>query len=340
MTREPIRKEITTPVNLCDAEGRLNPDAVGWSRYPLHVDNLRGRPLRKKRWDYWCVMSPELAFSVVIANVEYLALGGLYLLDYETKQMAETGVVLPFSRKVKLTKTVGGDNRLERRSVRIGLAETAEGVRIEASCRRLKGKPLSARLDIARPADHETLNVVIPWDERTFQFTSKQCCLPATGVVTWGDREYRFEGGTSYGVLDYGRGIWPYQTSWNWAVFSGRSGEDTVGINMGAKWTDGTGANENGIFLNGRMHKLFEDIEFTYDTADFMRPWTMRTRESEAVDLTFTPFYDKPQSVNLGLIRSKVHQCFGRYSGVVRPDGREVPIDNLLGWAEEHHARW
>ena len=32
---------------------------------------------------------------------------------------------------------------------------------------------------------------------------------------------------------------------------------------------------------------------------------------------------------------------FGRYSGCVRTDdGEEIRIDDLIGFAEEHHARW
>ena len=42
--------EIIEPVNLCDPEGNLNPEAVGWSRHPLHHCNLRGHWPRKKRW--------------------------------------------------------------------------------------------------------------------------------------------------------------------------------------------------------------------------------------------------------------------------------------------------
>lgn len=340
MSRAPITTEILHPVDLCNADGRLNPDAIGWSRHPQHRDNLTGRPLRKKRWDYWCVMGDNFALSVVIANVDYLALAGLYVLEYDTGLLKETGVVLPFSRRVQLTETVGGHNRFHSRILKLDLRETEGGVRIDVDCKRLAGAPLTAEINIARPPHHETLNVVIPWNERTFQFTSKQNCMPSEGTVKWGDRNYRFNPETAFAVLDYGRGIWPYRTSWNWAVFSGPSGDDTVGINMGAKWTDGTGANENGIFLNGVLYKLFEDIAFTYDDRDFMKPWRMRTTESDAVDLTFTPFHDKPGKLNLVILSTRVHQCFGRYSGSVKADGRTIPVDNLLGWAEEHHARW
>jgi hypothetical protein len=36
-----------------------------------------------------------------------------------------------------------------------------------------------------------------------------------------------------------------------------------------------------------------------------------------------------------------VHQIFGRYRGTVRADdGEGVRLDDLIGFAEEHHARW
>jgi hypothetical protein len=32
---------------------------------------------------------------------------------------------------------------------------------------------------------------------------------------------------------------------------------------------------------------------------------------------------------------------FGHYWGtVVADDGEAIPMDGLIGWAEEHHARW
>jgi len=60
--------ELTTPVDLCDAGGLLNDAARGWSRFPIHRANLKWSPLRKKRWEYWCIITPDLAISVVLAN--------------------------------------------------------------------------------------------------------------------------------------------------------------------------------------------------------------------------------------------------------------------------------
>jgi hypothetical protein len=36
-----------------------------------------------------------------------------------------------------------------------------------------------------------------------------------------------------------------------------------------------------------------------------------------------------------------VHQMFGRYSGTIKSDvGEILSVENLIGFAEEHHARW
>ena len=335
-----ITNEITRGVLLCNPDGRLNPTARGWSRRPRHVCNLKGRFLRKKKWDYWCVMGDRFLFSATIAHVDFAATGFIYLLEYETGRLAEQVAFRLLPRKPIMPEMVGGHIRFEHGRLALAFLETKTGMDIEVRSTRFGGKPLEAKLAIERPETHETLNVVVPWNERTFQFTSKQCCLPTTGTVTWGDEVLAFEQDRAFATLDYGRGIWPYRTAWNWATFAGRAGPDVVGINMGAKWTDGTGMNENGIFLNGTMHKVFEDIVFEYDNKDFMKPWRMRTADSDTVDLHFEPFYEKPQRINLLLIASRANQVFGRYHGAVRAGGRAIPIDNLLGWAEEHVARW
>lgn len=50
---------------------------------------------------------------------------------------------------------------------------------------------------------------------------------------------------------------------------------------------------------------------------------------------------DRTAKTNLLLIRSEVHQIFGHYSGTVADDaGHDMLIDGVVGWAEEHQARW
>ena len=81
-------------------------------------------------------------------------------------------------------------------------------------------------------------------------------------------------------------------------------------------------------------------VDITYDSRDFKRPWRMVGPDGR-LDLEFVPFIERVAKTNLLVITSEVHQMFGRYRGAVRADdGEVIRIDGLVGFAEEHHARW
>ncbi len=78
-------REITQPVDLCLPNGRLNPDAVGWTRRPLHRANLKGWG-RNKRFEYWCVTSPDLVCAINVSHGDYRVTLATFFLDIATRQ--------------------------------------------------------------------------------------------------------------------------------------------------------------------------------------------------------------------------------------------------------------
>lgn len=334
--------ELTQPVQLCDSRGNLNPDAIGWSRHPLHDCNLRGHWLRKKRWNYWAITSPTHFFSVTLSNIDYMGLPFVYLLDYETKTFFEKTLLVPFSAGLYLPPEADGDIVFKGKAMPISMVKTEGGTRLSVECPDFGGKPLYADFFVHRPAGHETLNVVIPWSEKRFQFTSKQNTLPTEGTLRWGDDLVQFDLANTFACLDLGRGIWPYQSFWNWSSFSTRLPDGrTVGSNLGAGWTDGTGMNENGLCVDGRLTKISEDVKFDYDRENFLAPWHLHTTVTDRVDLVFTPFYERHAKTDALLVRSEVHQMIGHFKGTLKPDeGGPIYIEDAVGWAEDHHACW
>ncbi|MFN2123959.1 MAG: DUF2804 domain-containing protein [Candidatus Promineifilaceae bacterium] len=349
-----IEKELTKPVNLCKANGNLNPEAVGWSRNPLHTCNLIGHWPRKKRWNYWAITSAPYLFSVTVSNVDYSGLVFVYLADLTAGFFEETTHIIPLGRGCDLPETVDADLYYDAKGTRIDMIQTPngvdlavdgvdlaiDGVNLAIDVDDFAGQALSARFTISKPPGHETLNVVIPWNDRTFQFTSKQNTLPADGMVAWGGEKRVFSGDQSFACLDYGRGIWPRDCTWNWGSASGRQNKRTIGLNLGGQWTDGTGYTENGICIDGRLTKISETLHWDYDKRDFNKPWRI-TAPSHAVDLTFTPAMERVAASDLWLVKSEVHQMFGYYDGTVRTvAGETIPIEKMFGWAEDHVATW
>jgi len=232
--------ELTGPVDLCDSRGNLNPAAIGWSRHPLHNCNLQRHWPRKKRWNYWCVVSPTHLFSVTLSDVDYLGLPFIYLLDFSTKQFAEKTLLKPFGAGCDLPPQVNADVVYDDPAMPISMLQNNSGVQIKVGCPDFEGRPLKVDLQVHYPQDHETLNVVIPWSNNRFQFTSKQNTLPAEGVIQWGDDLIEFNRVDTFACLDFGRGVWPFECFWNWSNFSTRLADGrTVGVNLGAGWTDG-----------------------------------------------------------------------------------------------------
>ena len=281
-------------------------------------------------------------FSVTLSNVDYLGLPFIYLLDFNTLAFAEKTLLKPFSTGIDLPPEVESDIAYNDPAMPIHIQYTPEGIRLQVACPDFEGQPLKVDLLVHQPQGHETLNVVIPWSRDRFQFTSKQNTLPTEGTVEWGNSKIHFDLENTFACLDFGRGIWPFDCFWNWSSFSTRLPDGRpVGVNLGAGWTDGTGMNENGLCIDGTLTKLSEDVLFEYDDADFMSPWLLRTSASDRVDLTFTPFFEREAKTDAVLIRSEVHQMIGRFSGTLHGgDGDLIHIENAVGWAEDHHARW
>ncbi len=331
--------ELREPVALCQPDGYLNPEAVGWSRRPLHNCNLSGSPMRKKRWNYWCITTDQFLFSVTLSNIDYLGLAFIYFLDFATNSFNELTVTRLLGSGCSLGNEVSDDAAFNDAKLTLSLTNKSETTEIKVKCPDFGGKNLSADLLVTLPPGHETLNVVIPWSKRRFQFTSKQHTLPVTGSVAINGKTYKADGG--YACLDFGRGKWPFSSFWNWAGASGICNGHKIGLNFGAGWTDGTGMNENGICIDGVLSKISEDLIFDYATGDFMKPWTIKTSFSDQVDVTFKPFFERVAKTNVLILGSEVHQMIGCFSGTLKDAGGKIyEITDIIGWAEEHKARW
>jgi hypothetical protein len=333
--------ELTQPVDLCGPDGRrLNPAACGWSRRPLHRANLRGGWGRTKRWDYWAVLTEEVVVTLTFADVDYLGLAVVGWIDLQDHSTGGHQVARPLARGIDLPEVHGAvPLRWADDAAELTATTDDDGTRLTATWTEADGRPASLDVTVREPVGHESLNVVIPWSDRRFQFTSKHQARPTSGRLVVGDREHRLDG--TGGVLDVGRGRWPYRTRWNWGGGSGSTTDGrAVGIQVGGRWTDGTGFTENGVLVDGRLVKVGADLTWAYDWDRPLDPWRV-TSPGGDLDLTLTPVHDRHERTNALVLRTEVHQVFGHWSGSV-PDGEggTLAVRGALGFAEESRSRW
>jgi len=358
-THEP---EITEPVDLCLPGGkRLNPAAKGWSRRVLHTGNLRGRWGRTKKWDYWAILAGDWTIAVVYADVDYLGIAEVWWCHLPTGRTGGRAANVPGAKGISLPDLPGTDAlRYRSPKIEVALTDDADGTTLVAWWKEEDGSrsSLNARVDL--PPGHESLNVVIPWSDKQFQYTSKHQARPAHGTLEVGGELVRFGSAATaegvaegdeetelvrideaWGVLDVGRGRWPYETRWNWGGGAGHSAEGAiVGIQIGAKWTEGTGFTENGVIVDGILTKIGEELIWEYDWDAPLHPWRVRHADG-SFDLVLTPTYDKHTAVKAVVMGTEVHQVFGTWSGHVTTDAGAVHhVDGIVGFAEESRSRW
>lgn len=341
--------ELTQSGPLLEPDGSLA--QVGWSRHPLLDCNLEEahfylvRPFQRfriKRWDYYAIFTPRGFFSATIADLGYAGNIFVYVMDFETGELHEEGLVVPFGKGIELPRnSTEGDVHFKNEKACLDFRMFTGQRQISVNWPGFHaGRCIQADITLTCPMGAESMAIVIPIADKRFYYNRKINCMPATGAIKYGDKTETLDEKTCIGSLDWGRGVWEYQSYWNWASSSGFLADGrTIGLNLGCGFGDLSRAGENALILNNHIHKL-EQVNFDYTSGNYMKPWKFNDQEGR-LDLTFTPFKERVACTNLGIIFSEVHQMFGRYNGkAVADNGESIKIEDLTGFAEEHHARW
>jgi hypothetical protein len=333
---------------LSDSGGLLQ---VGWSPQPLLDSNLEKanfyalkifQPLRMKRWDYYGISTPTHFFSFTVSDIGYLGMVFAYVVDFEKKTHHEETVAVPFAGGVQIPRnSTQGQTCYRNKKVSLVFEKDANQRFVKVRWENFEnGQSLNAELSMQERPEYESMNLVIPIEEKRFYFNRKINCLPVSGWIEYLGRRHELSPQTCLANLDWGRGVWAYKSFWVWASASGfLPNGRPIGLNMGYGFGDSSKATENAFILDNKIQKL-ENIHFEYDSRNFMAPWKMRSDDGR-LELTFTPFYERIAKTDAKILTSEVHQMFGKYAGTLVSDqGEKLAIQDLIGFAEEHHACW
>lgn len=327
-------REITKTTDLCLPSGRLNPDAIGWTRTALHRTNLRGWG-RNKRFEYWSIVTPTSIVSLNISHHDYRANVSATYLDRETYTEIRQGgnTWLPGLGGMRDSKNQA-PMESRRKDVVVRMTPDGANTRLHAQSPRI-----AIDLYISGEPGHESMGVVVPWSSRVFQYTKKDNCLRAEGTVTVDGVVHTVVPEASSAVHDRGRGRWPYFTFWNWGAGNGTTTDgQELGLQFGGKWTDGTPSTENWVRVGGRLNKISEHLDWQYDPKNWLSPWTLT---GPSVRVIFTPVKHVRHMFKKWLILSRGDTCFGSYSGEITLAGGEVvTFSDVFGHVEEVERRW
>lgn len=322
---------------LCDAQGRLMPEAVGCSSRPQVDCTLHGHLGRRKRWNHWCITTPQWMLSLTLADLDYLGYGAIYFLDLETGQAVAHSRVRPFAVGCHLPDQPLESHEFDHSRLQLRIDEHPGRLRLTAAAPDIGGQALQVALDIQRPAHLQSMNLVAPLQGGGFHATCRQLGLPAGGSLQLGRKQYLCAPGQSFAALDFGRGVWPLCSYWRRAAFAAPGG---IAGNFGSGWLEHSGLSENALWFGGELHLLDSPLHMERSSHIPLPPWRLDSEDGQ-VALRFTPRQLHRACPKLGPFYADTRQWFGLYDGVLRgPRGERVPVDGALGWLGETHARW
>lgn len=338
-----MQNEIKAPQKLLDESGRLaNP---GWARklyFQYNPENLALPRKAAKEWDYYFVGNGERGVALTVN-------------DFGPFGMM-TASLLKFKENFNLTRSTVTPECLHQPYDDEGTCymRTADS---EAVFIRKPGRHIlkldMADFDGAGNALHVDLVLTVPEtdrmviatpfaeDEHFFYLNEKINCLRAAGTVTLGGDVYTFSPERDFGVLDFGRGVWPAHNRWYWGSASGELDGHDFGFNIGCGFGDLSHATENMIFYDGAAHKFDRIDSFGIPEKGFTyAPWHIASNDGR-FDMVFTPIMDRASICDITKRGSLQHQVFGTYTGkAVLDDGTVLEIRDFFGFAEDVINNW
>src|SRR5262245_20315891 len=176
--------------------GRLR---AGWARRPLWRWEPRRLSWQKKEWDFLAVRTGEDYLAFCLADLGYLGVVFAQWIQGD-RVLVDRFCARAFARGVRLPDTPEGEARFSAGGINLCLG------RRELD---LRWGDLAAEISLG---DAPGITVATA-EHGGVYYNLKNPGLPARGRVRLGDRVLEVD---AFATLDWGRGVWPWRTFWNW----------------------------------------------------------------------------------------------------------------------------
>lgn len=307
---------------------------------------IKAKKSRIKEWDYYYVGNDKYGVALTIADNSYMSLCSLSFLDFDKKEDNTKSIIKFFSNgKLNLPSTSKeGDVTFKNKKVEMTFKHENGKRHLICFWKKFTKNKKDVRLDLyLEETNEDSIVVATPFDKpKHFYYNQKINCLKSNGYVKIGEDIYGFNEG-SWGVLDWGRGVWTYKNTWFWSSMSGTFEGKRIGFNLGYGFGDNTSHSENIFFYDDKSFKL-EDVHFDIPITkggkdSYLEPWKFRSLTGD-INITFTPIMNRHANMNVGVIKSLQNQVFGTFSGNFLIDGQEYFFTEMPGFAEKVTNKW
>ncbi|TFG13518.1 MAG: DUF2804 domain-containing protein [Promethearchaeota archaeon] len=338
------QNEITKPSNLFNKDGSLV--QKGWARKPIltyNKEDIGKGWSRIKEWDHYSILNKDFGIQITIGDIGYLTQMSYVWLNFKEKVKHSIGEFKFFTKSKLLPLSSLEDSVIEFPSKKfkatIEKNKDQRILSIEDSSFLDKGIKGSISLYDNPKWDKTVVVTGYKEDPRLFYYNHKINMMPASGEIKIGENRFSFEPESSFGLMDWGRGIWPYKTHWLWGSACGMVNNTPVAFNIGYGFGDLSTHTENIIFYDGKAHKI-DEVTFHHENRDPTKPWKFSSNDNR-FNMVLEPLIPHEEKINTGIIKLDSKLLHGYYSGdIVLDNGEKIQIKEILGHAEDIFWKW
>ena len=334
-----------TPGPLLNEDGNLIEAGYAFSLVKEYDrKKIKGLISRIKEWDYYYIGNKDYGVALTVADNSYMWMVSASFLDFKNKKETTTSPLGFFSfGKLNMPSTSkDGDVVFQRKKFSFIFRHENGGRHLLVSMNKFGNTKTKFETDLfLEETNKDSMVIATPFDKaKHFYYNQKINLLKAKGFVKINGQTYDFT--NSYGVLDWGRGIWTYKNTWYWSSVNTTYNGERIGWNFGYGFGDTSKASENMFFYHDKAYKL-KDVKFNIPEKkgkdDYLSPWSI-TSLSGDINIFFKPILDRFSDSNVLLIRSHQHQVFGLFTGNIKINEEEIHFENIPGFAEKVYNRW
>ncbi|MEG1311251.1 MAG: DUF2804 domain-containing protein [Romboutsia sp.] len=313
---------------ICSIDGKLNKDSIGWSRNVFKNCDLNTGFFRNKVWNKYIWMNEKFICIFSMVKLDYV--GVIYIDFYDIRRNNEIhkSINIPLCNGMIIHNNVGSYAHFQNKQMYSNVIMVNNKLNIILKWDEID---IDASIDI----EDESLNLLVPWSDNLFHYTSKQFPLKSSGYVQIGEEQCYIDEAMVF--INYGRGIWEREKAWYWITCGFKKDDVKIGLNLGDIWTDNTGLNENCIKIDNTIFKINSDVKFIKIDED---RWTIKSVDNNEVNLIFNVINISEKVNHRFIIKSNMKQIIGRLSGTVNINENDIKFEEVICWFEDHYVKW
>ena len=148
-------------------------------------------------------------------------------------------------------------------------------------------------------------------------------------------------------TIDQGRGLFYYKTNWVWATGTGKSGDQTISLELGGGIAHKSAKATDDSFKIGKKVFHLNPVKMEYDPLNLMNSFVFKTHpnfEGETAnmaEIVFRSEYVHEKRDNLIVLTTSFDYVYGTYSGwVTDNDGNKYEFEGVQGYIEIVKLKW